>query len=107
MKIRYMIDAVLKDQDIKAMEYEAVGVWLQAGNTVAIHYLDKGAGRKQEADQILLRMRQAGVTELPQDFLEHWQAQRSIYEGAFSKIEETTEFQSLEEAAKKILTEIS
>ena len=113
MKLRYMIDSILVDRRASVPEYVPVGVWVQGpgpGLEVEMYYLDRGpdglVDRRDEADWVVNRLVEAGVTSLPVDFLEYHRLSRSPYDGVFSEITETNDYPSLDACGKVILARL-
>lgn len=111
MKLRYMIDYVLRDSD-KPM-YEPVGVWVQGpgpGLDVEMFYIESKdalvAERKDEAMWVINRLVEYELTSLPEDFLEYHKASRSAYDGHFGEIVETEDFESIQECGQAVLKKI-
>jgi hypothetical protein len=118
MKLRYMIDMILRDGEGHdkggTPSYEPVGVWIQGpgpGLDIEMFYIDsrdpKVLERKEEANWVINRLVEAGVTSLPEDFLEYHRQTRSPYDGAFSDIAKTDRFGGLELGGQIILDTLS
>lgn len=106
MKLRYMVDCVLRHDENGRPWYEPVGVWVQGpgpGLDIEMFYIDSRdpavLARKDEANWVLNRIVEVNITSLPDGFLEYHRQTRSVYEGAFTQIIETTEFQSSQDCA--------
>jgi hypothetical protein len=119
MKLRYMVDCVLRHDEKGQPWYEPVGVWVQGpgpGLDIEMFYVESGdpavLARKDEANWVLNRLVEANVTSLPDDFLEYHRRTRPPYDGAFLDIMETSKYFSsealrefaLKEAGKTIQT---
>jgi hypothetical protein len=92
MKLRYMVDCVLRHDEKGQPWYEPVGVWVQGpgpGLDIEMFYIDSNdpavLARKDEANLVLNRLVEADVTSLPEDFLEYHRRTRSPYNGMFSE----------------------
>jgi len=110
MKLRYMIDMVLREGKGETPVYEPVGVWVQGpgpGLDIEMFYLDsrdpKVLVRKEEADWVIIRLVENDVTSLPDDLLEYHRQSRTSYDGAFTEPAETERFASLEACGLAIL----
>jgi len=110
MKLRYMIDMVLRETKGGQPEYEPVGVWVQGsgpGLDIEMFYLDsrdpKVLARKEEADWVINRLVENDATSLHDDFLENHRQSRSPYDGAFTEPADTERFPSLEACGLAIL----
>lgn len=109
MKLRYMIDCILREDESGQPAYEPVGVWVQGpgpGLDIEMYYIDsrdpKVLERKDEANWVLNRL--VGITALPKDFLEYHRQTRSPYDGMFAEIVKTDRFAAMDECGKHILT---
>ena len=109
MKLRYMIDMILREGKGGQPVYEPVGVWVQGpgpGLDIEMFYLDsrdpKVLARKEDADWVINRLVENDATSLPDDFLEYHRESRSAYDGAFTAPEETERFASLEALGRNI-----
>ncbi len=94
MKLRYMIDMILREDKSGQPSYEPVGVWVQGpgpGLDIEMFYIDshdpKVLARKDEANWVINRLVENDATGLPDDFLEYHRRSRSVYEGTFSEPE--------------------
>lgn len=110
MKLRYMIDMVLRETKDGQPVYEPVGVWVQGpgpGLDIEMLYLDsrdpKVAERKEEANWVINRLVENDATSLPDDFLEYHRQSRSPYDGAFSDTVDIERFATLEACGRAIL----
>ena len=90
MKLRYMVDCVLRHDEKGQPWYEPVGVWIQGpgpGLDIEMLYIDSNdpavLSRKDEANWVLNRLVEADATSLPEDFLEYHRRTRSPYDGKF------------------------
>ena len=99
MKLRYMIDMILREDKNGQPVYEPVGVWVQGpgpGLDIEMFYIDSPdslvLARKEEANWVINRLIENGVTSLADDFLEYHRQSRSSYDGAFTEAAETGEF---------------
>jgi hypothetical protein len=114
MKLRHMVDCVLRHDENGRPWYEPVGVWVQGpgpGLHIEMFYIDSRnpavLARKDEANWVLNRLVEADITSLPDDFLEYHRQTRSPYDGVFLETMETSEFLSSEEWRRFILEEAS
>ncbi len=103
MKLRYMIDMILREGNDGQPAYEPIGVWVQGpgpGLDIEMFYLDSRdpevLARKEEADWVINRLVENDATSLPDDFLEYHRQSRTSYDGAFTEPAETERFASLE-----------
>lgn len=110
MKLRYMIDCILREDESGQPTYEPVGVWVQGpgpGLDIEMYYIDsrdpKVLERKDEANWVLNRLVEEGITSVPREFLEYHKSARSPYDGAFLDVVETDRFASFDLCAKDIL----
>lgn len=110
MKLRTMIDCVLREGKGGARWYEPVGVWVQGpgpGLDIEMLYIDsrdpKVLERKDEANWVLNRLVESCVTAIPDDFLEYHRQTRSPYDGVFTEITETDQYSSGEFGAQAVL----
>jgi len=110
MKLRYMIDMILREDKDGQPLYEPVGVWVQGpgpGLDIEMFYLDsrdpKVLARKEEADWVINRLVENDATSLADDFLDYHRQSRSAYDGAFTEPAETERFASLEACGLAIL----
>jgi len=110
MKLRYMIDMILREDKDGQPLYEPVGVWVQGpgpGLDIEMFYLDsrdpKVLARKEEADWVINHLVENDATSLPDDFLEYHRQSRSPYDGAFTEPAETERFASFEACGLAIL----
>ena len=110
MRLRYMVDCVLRHDEDGRHWYEPVGVWVQGpgpGLDIEMFYIDSRdpavLACKDEANWVLNRLVEADVTSLPDDFLEYHRQTRPPYDGAFSGIAEG-QYNSLEQCASMVLT---
>lgn len=93
MKLRYMVDCVLRHDEIGQLWYEPVGVWVQGpgpGLDIEMFYVESDdpaiLARKEEANWVLNRLVEDDITSLPEDFLEYHRRARSAYDGTFTEI---------------------
>ncbi len=114
MKLRYMIDSVLKDRTAAVPVFEPVGLWVQGyvpGLDIEMYYIEstdpKVAERQEEAAWIVNRLVENDITAIPADFLEYHQLSRSPYDGTFSEITETDQYPSFDACAKAVLASIA
>lgn len=110
MKLRYMIDCVLREDESGQPTYEPVGVWVQGpgpGLDIEMFYVDsrdpKVLERKDESNWVLNRLVEEGITTLPSDFFEYHRQTRSAYSGAFLGVVATEKYPSLDHAGKSVL----
>lgn len=111
MKLRYMIDMILREGKNGQPVYEPVGVWVQGpgpGLDIEMFYLDsrdpKVLARKEEADWVINRLIENDATSLPDDFLDYHRQSRSPYDGVFTEPAETDDFAAAEACATKIIS---
>jgi len=114
MKLRYMIDCILKKGAGGLPVYEPVGVWVQGpgpGLDLEMFYREsrdpKVLERKEAANWVLNRLVEAGVVSLPEDFLDSHRRTRSPYDGAFGETVESGAYPSLESCAWAVLGTLS
>ena len=108
MKLRYMIEYALRDR-IRDPHYEPIGVWVQGpgpGLDLVIEYLPSNPEAREEADWIVNRLVEAGVTALPEDFLEYHQFTISPYRGNRGQVVLTDEHFSAESCCKALLASL-
>lgn len=110
MKLRYMIDMILREGKDGQPVYEPVGVWVQGpgpGLDIEMFYIDsrdpKVLARKEEANWVINRLVENDVTTLPDDFLEYHRQSRSPYDGMFLEIMETSAYRSSEALREFVL----
>ncbi len=110
MKLRYMVDCVLRHDEKGQPWYEPVGVWVQGpgpGLDIEVFYVESGdpavLAREDEANWVLNRLVEADVTSLPEDFLEYHRRTRPPYDGAFLDIGESDRHASLESCGAFLL----
>ena len=96
MKLRYMIDMILREDKNGQPVYEPVGVWVQGpgpGLDIEMFYIDSRdplvLARKEEANWVINRLVENDVTTLPDDFLEFHRQSRSPYDVIFTEAAET------------------
>lgn len=112
MKIRYMIDNVLRGSKA-APRYEPVGVWAHCQETgeIEMYYVENQAAdvqaRREEADWVINRLVEGGLQTVPDDFLDYHRRTRSPYDGTFSEIRESEAFGDLDDLGKYLLPRIS
>ncbi len=111
MKLRYMVDCVLRHDEHGRPWYEPVGVWVQGpgpGLDIEMFYIDSNdpaiLARKDEGNWVLNRLVEADITSLPDDFLEYHRQTRSPYLGNHGLIVETESFSNVENCVKNVLT---
>ena len=105
MKLRYMIEYVLRDR-LRDPHYEPIGVWVQGpgpGLDLVIEYLPGNAETQEEADWIINRLVENGIKSLPEDFLEYHQSTISPYRGMRGAVRVSDEFRTTEAFAEAIL----
>ena len=114
MRLRYMIDMILRQGEGGQTAYEPVGVWVQGpgpGLDIEMSYLDGRnpaiLARKREADWVINRLVEADMAHLPDDVLEYHRQSRSPYDGAFSEIIETSRFETAEACIGAVIKNIS
>lgn len=100
MKLRYMVDCVLRHDEKGQPWYEPVGVWVQGhgpGLDIEMFYIESNdpavLARKDEANWVLNRLVEADVTSLPEDFLEYHRRTMSPYCGLFIDVTDHTTHQ--------------
>lgn len=110
MKLRYMIDNIIESRSTALPKYRPVGVWIQGpgpGLNVEMFYVDSKDNavieRKEAAEWVVNRLVENGVVNLPDDFFEYHRASRSDYDGTFSEIFETDEFNSARLCGESVL----
>lgn len=110
MKLRYMIDMILSQDEGGQPMYEPVGVWVQGpgpGLDIEMYYIDSRAQRvrerKEEAEWVINRLVEINAQSLPEDFLEYHQQTRSPYSGAFTEINHSEQDPNLEKYTKCFL----
>lgn len=98
MKLRYMIDCVIRNRSGDNPRYEPVGVWVQGpgpGLDVEMFYIESNdpavEERRDAAMWVINRLVENEITSLPDDFMEYHRQSRSMYDGTFSEIVETDE----------------
>jgi len=109
MKLRYMVEYALRDR-VKDPHYEPIGVWVQGpgpGLDIEMAYLPGNAEAEEEAEWVINRLVEAGVKNLPEDFLEYHQQTLSPYRGMRGAIVETEESLSAEGSARMLLDRIA
>ncbi len=109
MRLRYIIDHVLRDRDTKPY-YEPIGVWVQGpgpGLDVVVEYLQGNDEAQEEAEWVINRLVENDIKSLPDGFLEYHQATMSPYCGMRGEIVETEEYATAEECAKMICKAIA
>lgn len=105
MKLRYMIEYVLRDR-IREPRYEPIGVWVQGpgpGLDLVIEFLPGNTKPREEADWIINRLVENGIRSLPEDFLAYHQTTLPAYRGMRSPVIETDKYISIETCASSIL----
>ena len=108
MKIRYMVESVIRDRDGNPW-YEPVGVWVQGpgpGLDLEIAFLPGNEEVQEDADWVINRMVENDVKSVPEGFLEYHQATLSPYRGDRGPIVETEEFPSVQACVKAVLSSI-
>lgn len=110
MKLRYMVDCVLRHDEKGQPWYEPVGVWVQGpgpGLDIEMFYIDSNdpavLARKDEANWVLNRLVEADATSLPEDFLEYHRQTRSPYDGSSGPIVDATGFDIIGQCAAIII----
>ena len=113
MKLRYMVDCVLRHDKKGKPSYAPVGVWVQGpgpGLDIEMFYIegDDSAilARKDEANWVINRLVERDVVTLPDGFLDYHRQTRSPYDGTFLEIVES-EFTSLDTCGASILKSLS
>jgi len=109
MKLRYMIEHVLRDR-IRDPRYEPVGVWVQGsglGLDLVIEFLPGNTDAREEADWIINRLVENDIRSLPEDFLAYHQTTLPAYRGMRGPIIETDEFSSTDACARLLLDKIA
>lgn len=113
MKLRYMVDCVLRHDEHGRPWYEPVGVWVQGpgpGLDIEMFYIDSQdsaiLARRDEANWVLNRLVEGDVTGLPEDFLEYHRRTRPPYDGLFSQITETDKYSSAETLEGQVLDKL-
>lgn len=113
MKIRYMIDNVARGLEGDNPEYVPVGVWAHAPGTnrMDFAYIKSSASdveyQRTHAHEVLNRIVKHYEGVIPEDFLEYHRMTRSMYDGVFSEIKETDEFDRPTALTASILRKIS
>ena len=90
MRLRYMLEYVLRDKDTKP-RYEPIGVWVQGpgpGLDIVMEFLPGNDEAQEEADWVINRLVENGIKSLPEDFLEYHRATMSPYSGMRGEIVE-------------------
>ncbi len=107
MKLRYMVDCVLRHDEKGQTWYEPVGVWVQGpgqGLDIEMFYVESDdpaiLARKEEANWVLNRLVEDDITSLPENFLEYHRRTRSAYDGIFLEMVETAGHSSSEELGR-------
>jgi len=113
MKLRYMVDCILRENESGQPTYEPVGVWVQGqgpGLDVEMYYIDsrnpKVLERKDEANWVLNRLVENDITSLPEDFLEYHSQSRSPYDGTFLAIVQTEAYRCSQDCARAVLNDL-
>jgi len=105
MKLRYMIEYVLRDQ-IRNPRYEPIGVWVQGpgpGLDLVIEFLPGNSDAEEDAQWVVNRLVEQGVRSLPDDFLAYHQGTLSQYRGMRGPVVETEKYFSAETCVKALL----
>jgi len=108
MKLRYMIEYVLRDR-IREPRYDPVGVWVQGpgpGLDLVIEFLPGNADAREEAEWIINRLVENDIRTLPEDFLVYHQATLSPYCGMRGPVVETDEYPSVHACTSAILARL-
>lgn len=110
MKLRYMVDCVLRHDEKGQPWYEPVGVWVQGpgpGLDIEMFYIDSNdpavLARKDEANWVLNRLVEADITNQPEDLLKYHRDTQSPYEGGRGPIVETEIFTTPDQCGRSIL----
>ena len=113
MKLRYMVDCVLRHDEKGQPWYEPVGVWVQGpgpGLDIEMFYVENDdpavLARKEEANWVLNRLVEDDITSLPEDFLEYHRRTQSPYDGSRGAIVETEKFTNLDQCGRLVLKTI-
>ncbi|MHB9036959.1 MAG: hypothetical protein ACYC64_09840 [Armatimonadota bacterium] len=109
MRLRYMIERALRDQDTNP-HYEPIGVWVQGpgpGLDIIMEYLPGNDEAQEEADWVINRLVENDIKSLPDGFLEYHRTTMSPYRGMRGEIVETEEYQMAEECAARVLASLS
>jgi len=104
MKLRYMIEYVLRDR-IREPHYAPVGVWVQGpgpGLDLVIEFLPGNTEAREEAEWIVNRLVENDIRTLPDDFLAYHQVTLSPYRGMRGPVVETEEYPSIEACARAL-----
>jgi len=105
MELKYMIDSICVDKE--KHEYQSIGFWVIAEGKIEMHYLPIVSEEIRARKAYCFGVRNMiGDNDLPDDFLEHHQRQRSSYQGEFSQIVTTTRFNSVEALKKKLFSDM-
>lgn len=114
MKLRYMVDCVLRHDEKGQPWYEPVGVWVQGpgpGLDIEMFYVESDdpviLARKGEANWVINRLVEDGITSLPEDFLEYHRRTQSPYDGSRGPITETEDYNSMDACGYATLQRIS
>lgn len=114
MKLRYMVDCVLRHDENGRPWYEPVGVWVQGpgpGLDIEMFYIDSKdpavLARKDEANWVLNHLVEQEINTMPLGFLEYHRETQSPYHGSRGPIVEIQEFLSIEELGQSLLMTIS
>ena len=108
MKLRYMIEYVLRDQ-IRNPRYEPIGVWVQGpgpGLDLVIEFLPENSDAEEDAQWVVNRLVEQGVRGLPDDFLAYHQGTLSQYRGMRGPVVESDEYPSAEACARSVIDRI-
>jgi len=108
MKLRYMIEYVLRDR-IREPRYEPIGVWVQGpgpGLDLVIEFLPGNADAEEDAQWVVNRLVEQGVRSLPDDFLAYHHGTLSQYRGLRGPVVETDEHPSPEACARSVIDRI-
>jgi len=100
MKLRYMIEYVLRDQ-IRNPRYEPIGVWVQGpgpGLDLVIEFLPGNSDAEEDAQWVVNRLVEQGVRSLA-----YHQGTLSQYRGMRGPVHETDEHPSAEACARSVI----
>jgi hypothetical protein len=109
MKLRYMIEYVLRDR-IREPRYEPIGIWVQGpgpGLDLVIEFLPGSADAREEAEWIINRLVENDIRTLPEDFLAYHQVTLSPYRGMRGPVVETDEYTSVEACIMAVINQLT
>lgn len=109
MRLRYMIEHVLRDRDTNP-HYEPIAVWVQGpgpGLDIIMEYLPGNDEFQEDADWIINRLVENDIKSLAADFMEYHRATMSPYRGMRGEIIETEEYTSAEVCAAAVLRQLA